>query len=196
MTTRNTPYFEINGTRYDIKKNRYLQAEFDEMKRGMELTDDEELDYVKEQELAEKIEKLAKRKNELYDKYLETFDDEDERVYNKACVAYNVLLDQLNQSKGVTAKKRKQMLDLGEAIIIKALQTNDKGETIRTESEAKGIWNDFALEYGDMTRLEFVVYTVNYIIGNDEEYENPFIAQAKARAEQKANMKKGIAKVK
>ena len=196
MNTRNIPYFEINGTRYDIKKNRYLQAEFDEMKRGMELENDEELEYVKEQELSDKIEKLGKRKNELYDKYLETFDDEDERIYNKACVAYNVLLDQLNQSKGVTAKKRKQMLDMGEDIIIKALQTNDKGETIRTESEAKDIWNDFAIEYGEVTRIEFIVYTVNYIIGNDEEYENPFIAQAKAKAEQKANMRKGIERVK
>ena len=194
MNTRNIPYFEINGNRYEIKKNRYLQAEFDEMKRNNALEEDEEIDYVKEQELSDKLEKLSKRKNELYDRYLETFDDEDERIYNKACVAYNVLLDQVEQSKGVVAKKRKQMLDMGEAIIIKALQINDKGETIRTENEAKDIWGDFCMEFGDVTRLKFIVFTVNYIVGNDEEYENPFIAQAKARAEQKANMRKGIAK--
>lgn len=196
MSIKNIPYFEINGKRYEIKKNRYLQAEFDEMKRNNALNEDEELEYVKEQELSDKLEKLAKRKNELYDKFLETFDDEDERIYNKACVAYNVLLDQLNQSKGITSKKRKQMFDMGEALIIKALQTNDKGETIRSENEAKLIWNDFVIEFGEMTKIEFIVYTINYIIGNDEEDENPFIAQAKAKAEQKANMKKGIGKVK
>ena len=195
MNARNIPYFEINGKRYEIKKNRYLQAEFDEMRRNTALEDGEEAEYVKEQELSDKLEKLAKRKDELYDKYLETFDDEDERIYNKECIAYNVLIDQINQSKGVVAKKRKQMLDMGEALIIKALQTNDKGETIRSEKEAKEIWGDFCMEFGDVTRLEFIVFTVNYIIGNDEDNENPFIAQAKARAEQKANMKKGIVKV-
>lgn len=196
MNTRNIPYFEINGKRYDIKKNRYLQAEFDEMKRNNTFEDDEELEYVKEQELADKIEKLGNRKNELYEKYLETFDDEDERIYNKACIAYNVLLDQLNNSKGLISKKRKQMLDMGEAIIIKALQINDKGETIRSENEAKEIWQDFVIEFGDIVRVEFIVFTINYLIGNDEDNENPFIAQAKAKAEQKANMRKGISKAK
>ena len=191
---KNIPYFEINGNRYEIKKNRYLQAEFDEMKRNNSLSDDEEVEYVKEQDLSDRLEKLSKRKNELYERYLETFEDEYERMYNKALVAYNNLVQELNESKGIIGKKRKQMLDMGENLIIKALQNNEKGESIRTESEAKDIWADFCMEYGDVVRIEFIVFTINYIIGNDEENENPFITQAKARAEQKANMKKGIAK--
>lgn len=191
---RNIPFFELYGKRYEIKRNRYLQAEFDKMKGEKQFDDDEELEYVREQELQDKLEKLSKRKNELYDAYLETFSSEDEEKYNKACVAYDKLLEQLSNSKGITAKKRNEMIDMGEALIIKSLQINDEGEAIRTEEEAKEIWNDLVAENGAMFRIEFIVFTINYIMGNDEETENPFIAQAKAKAEQKANMRKGIAK--
>lgn len=194
---QNIPYFEINGTRYTIKRNRYLQAEFDEMKKSRQFNDDEELEYVREQELTEQLEKLSKRKNELYDKYLDTFDEEDEAKYNKARMAYDILLVKLSETKGVTAQKRKELVEIGEALIIKALQIDDNGNTIRTHEEAKDIWDSFREEFGEVTKVEFIVFTINYIIGNDDDDTvNPFIAQAKAKAEQKANMKKGIAKAK
>jgi hypothetical protein len=192
---QNIPYFEIDGARYDIKRNRYLQAEFDEMKKSRSFSDDEELEYVREQELSEQLEKLSKRKDELYDKYLETFDEEDEAKFNKANMAYDILLQKLAESKGVIAKKRKELIEIGEALIIKALTLNDNGETIRTQNEAEHIWARFREEFGEVTKMEFVIFTINYIVGNDDDDTvNPFIAQAKAKAEQKANMKKGIAK--
>ena len=192
---QNIPYFEIDGARYDIKRNRYLQAEFDEMKKSRSFSDDEELEYVREQELSEQLDKLSKRKDELYDKYLETFDEEDEAKFNKANMAYDILLQKLAESKGVIAKKRKELIEIGEALIIKALTMNDNGETIRTQNEAEHIWARFREEFGEVTKMEFVIFTINYIVGNDDDdMQNPFIAQAKAKAEQKANMKKGIAK--
>ena len=96
---QNIPYFEIDGVRYDIKRNRYLQAEFDEMKKSRLFSDDEELEYVREQELSEQLDKLSKRKDELYDKYLETFDEEDEAKFNKANMAYDILLQKLAESR-------------------------------------------------------------------------------------------------
>ena len=192
---QNIPYFEIDGNRYTIKRNRYLQAEFDEMKKAGQFSDDEELEYVREQELNEQLEKLSKRKDELYDKYLETFDEEDEAKFNKANMAYDILLQKLAETKGVTAKKRTELIEMGEALIIKALMVNENGETIRTKNEAESIWAKFREEFGEVTKIEFVIFTINYIVGNDDDDTvNPFIAQAKAKAEQKANMKKGIAK--
>lgn len=194
---QNIPYFEIDGARYDIKRNRYLQAEFDKMKKSRSFSDDEELEYVREQELSDQLEKLSKRKDELYDKYLETFDEEDEAKVNKANMAYDILLQKLAESKGVIAKKRKELIEIGEALIIKSLTLNDNGETIRTQNEAEHIWARFREEFGEVTKMEFVIFTINYIVGNDDDdMQNPFIAQAKAKAEQKANMKKGIAKAK
>lgn len=191
----NIPYFEINGTRYTIKRNRYLQAEFDEMKKSRQFNDDEELEYVREQELTDQLEKLSKRKEELYDKYLDTFDEEDEAKYNKARMAYDTLLVKVSETRGITSRKRKELIEMGEELIIKSLQINESGDKIRTEEEAKDIWSSFREEFGEVVKMEFVVFTINYIVGNDDDDTvNPFIAQAKAKAEQKANMRKGIAK--
>ena len=193
----NVPYFEINGTRYTIKRNRYLQAEFDEMKKSKHFNEDEELEYVREQELNDQLEKLGNRKEELYEKYLETFDENDEAKYNRASKAYDSLLVRIAETRGVISKKRQELIEMGEALILKSLQINDNGDTIRTETEAKDIWSSFREEFGEIAKMEFVIFTINYIVGNDDDDSvNPFIAQAKAKAEQKANMRKGISKAK
>lgn len=196
MSKNNIPYFEVNGKSYEIKRNRYLQAEFDEMRSGLEMTDEEQVAYAKEQDFDARLEKLRVRKDELYEKYLETFDEADEDKYNKALAAYNRLIDEAGSMESISGKQRKQMLDMGEKLIIKALQINAKGETIRTDDEANNIWASFVEENGKLTAIQFVMYTINYIVGGDEDIENPFIAQAKAKAEQRANMKKGIVKAK
>lgn len=196
MSKNNIPYFEVNGKSYEIKRNRYLQAEFDEMRSGLEMTDEEQVAYAKEQDFDARLEKLRVRKDELYEKYLETFDEADEDKYNKALAAYNRLIDEAGSMESISGKQRKQMLDMGEKLIIKALQINAKGETIRTDDEANNIWASFVEENGKLIAIQFVMYTINYIVGGDEDIENPFIAQAKAKAEQRANMKKGIVKAK
>lgn len=195
MSKQNIPFFEVNGKRYEIKRTRYLQAEFDLVKSDMEMTEDEQIAYVKEQELDNRLDKLRERKNELYEKWLETFDEKDEALYKKAATAYNALLDEFGYMESVTAKQRKRMVDMGEKLIIKALQINHKGETIRTHEEAKEIWESFVEDVGQSTTIQFVVFTLNYIMGGDEDVDNPFVAQAQAKAEQRANMKKGIVKV-
>lgn len=194
MSKKNIPSFEVNGKNYEIKRTRFLQAEFDEMKGGIELTDEEQVAYAKEQEFDARLEKLRVRKDELYAKYLETFDEADEAIYLKACAAFDRLIDEAGRMESVSGKQRKRMIDMGERLIIKALQIDKDGKTIRTEDEAKSIWEGFVEENGEVTAVQFVVFTINYIMGGDEDIENPFITQAKAKAEQRANMKKGIAK--
>lgn len=193
----NIPYFEVNGVGYAIKRNRYLQAELDELKKSVSSTNEEELALAKEKELESKVEKLRSRKDELYDKYLETFSEEDEQLYHKAELAYNALIEQLSTVENISGKRAKQMIDMGEKLIIKALTIDSKdGKEIRPYSDAKEIWEEFVGECGQATAIQFIAFTMNYIVGGDEDVENPFITQAKAKAEQRANMKKGIAKVK
>lgn len=192
-----TPFFEINDKIYVIKRNRYLQAEFDLLQKSIELNDDEQLAYEREQDFDARFEKMAKRKEELYAKFLETFDEADEQMYNKACEAYDNMLKQASKMESVGGQHRKKMLDMGEKLIIKALQIDyNTGEEIRSIEEATNIWQYFVDENGKKLAIEFILYTMHYIIGTDEESENPFITQAKAKAEQKASMKKGIAKAK
>ena len=192
----NIPFFELNGQTYEIKRNRYLQAEFDKMKKVNQMSEDEQLAYAKEIEITERIEKLFKRKNELYEKYLETFDEKDEELYNKACLAYDKLIETEGKTESISNKQKKVMIDMGEQLIIKSLQINQKGEQIRTEKEANDIWCSFVDEIGEYTAMQFIAFTLNYIVGADEDIENPFVSQAKARAEQRANMKKGYKMVK
>jgi hypothetical protein len=191
-----TPFFEINGTRYEIKRNRYLQAEFDKLKSELKFTDEEQVALAKEEDFENRLEKLTARKKELYDKWLETFDENDEELYKKACVAYDNLLEQEGKGESIIAKQRKSMIDMGEKLIIKSLKMNEHGDIIRTEKEAEEIWCALVDEYGQVSAMEFVVFTLNYITGADQEIENPFMTQAKAKAEQKANMRKGILKAK
>jgi hypothetical protein len=195
MINNNIPFFEVDGKRYEIKRTRFLQAEFDEMKHCLEMTDDEQIAYVKEQEFDAQVTRLRERKEELYEKYLETFDEKDEALYKRAAAAYDAAIEKMGAMESVMAKQRKQMIDMGEKIIIKSLQIDGKGDTIRSENEANEIWARFVEEVGQATTIQFVVFTINYILGGDEEVDNPFVAQAKAKAEQRANMKKGIAKV-
>ena len=193
----NTPFFEINNEVYVIKRNRYLQAEFDLLQKTLELTDDEQLAFEKEQDFDARFEKLRKRKDELYSKFLETFDEKDEQIYKKASEAYENMLKEASATESVGAKHRKKMIDMGEKLIIKALQIDyNTGDEIRTNEEATNIWQSFVDENGKKLALEFILYTMHYIVGTDEETENPFLTQAKAKAEQKANMKNGIVKAK
>jgi hypothetical protein len=196
MNKNNIPYFEANGIGYAIKRNRYLQAELDEMKKSVEMSNEEQIAYAKEQDFDARLEKLRNRKLELYDKFLTTFDEEDEKLYLKACNAYDMLIEQATHMESISLKQRQRMIDMGEKLIIKSLQIDKDGKTIRTPEEAKTIWEEFVGECGQVTAIEFIVFTTNYIVGNDEETENPFITQAKAKAEQRANMKKGIVKAK
>jgi FMN phosphatase YigB (HAD superfamily) len=194
MSKHNIPFFEADGTKYEIKRTRYLQAEFDEMKGDLEMTDEEQVAYAKEQDFDDRLAKLRARKDELYEKYLETFDEEDEAKYLKANKAYLAMIDEAGKIESISGKQRKKMLDLGEALVIKALQVDKEGKEIRTYDEAKTIWESFVEESGQVVAIQFVAYFINYILGGDEDVENPFITQAKAKAEQKASMKKGIVK--
>lgn len=194
MSKNNIPFFEVNGKKYEIKRNRYLQAEFDEIKKDFEMSDEEQVAYAKEQEFDDRLSKLRERKDELYAKYLETFEEADEEMYRKASLAFDRLIEEAAKIESVSGKQRQKMIDVGEKIIVKALQIDNDGKTIRSEEEANSIWNEFKVEFGNVNTIEFVIFTINYIIGGDEDIENPFITQAKAKAEQKANMKKGIVK--
>ena len=106
------PFFEVDGQRYEIKRNRYLQAEFDKLKGEIKITDEEQIALAKEEDFTNRLEKLTNRKNELYEKYLETFAPEDEEMYNKACIAYDKFVEQEGKGESVVAKQRKQMLDM------------------------------------------------------------------------------------
>ena len=199
----NEATLRVNGEVYKIKRNRFLKAELDEIKEnGNEnaLSAQEEKNYAILQDKYSTLEKLAKKVKELEDKFYETFEEEAGIVYERAKAHYDKVFAETAQfeveQNGISQKVQKTAIDNAEKLVIIALQKNDKGETIRTEEQANNIWCSYVDEVGQQTAVEWLIYFVNYVVGNDNVDDDPFVAQAKAKAEQKANMRKGLKMVK
>ena len=198
---KNIARFEINGKEYIIKRNRYLKAKYDEMiDESNSLTNDEQKSYALLEEKYGRLDKLARRVKELEDAYYESFDEEAGALYEKAKEHYDKLLNETIdfelQQNGIANKVKKSTLDNAEKLLICALQIDENGKEIRTKEEAQNIWCDYVDEVGQNSAIEWLLCFVNYITGNDKVEDDPFVSQAKAKAEQKANMKKGLNKVK
>ena len=191
--------FSVNGNTYEIKRTNYLVEEFTRIKnenKDLNIEDNQKLHMLTEK--TARLEKLSKRVVELEDKFYETFDPKDEELYKKAneyfekeyaeAVRFELELN------GLTEKATQVGRNNATKLVIKALQVNHKGDTVRTEQEAKDIWNSYVEEVGLENSNEWLSCFLNFVTGRDEIDENPFVTQAKAKAEQKANMRKGILK--
>ncbi len=192
---KNIPLFEVNGQRYEIIRTRYLIAEYEKRKKELSMSEEDEIEYQKEKEKQEALQRLAERKDELWETYLETFEESDKAKYKLACSAYDELVDEIAKSKNVLGTQLQRILDIMEQLIITSLQWDMNGNTIRTAEEANAIWCSYVDEVGTVNAKEFVGYTANYIVGGGEE-ENPFVAKAKAKAEAEMQRKAGFRKIK
>lgn len=198
---KNVAKFEVNGKEYEIKRNRYLKAKYDEMvDENVSLSNDEQKSYALLEEKYGRLEKLALRTKELEDAYYETFDYDAGVLYEKAKAQYEKLLKETIdfelQQNGIANKVKKVTIDNAERLLISALQIDENGKTIMSKEEAQEIWCNYVDEVGQNSAIEWLLCFVNYITGNDKVEDDPFVSQAKAKAEQKANMKKGLNKIK
>lgn len=197
----NVARFEVNGNTYEIIRTRYLQAEFNRIsEENKELSPEDEKGYALLQDKYARLEKLSNRVKELEDKYYESFDDADGELYEKAKAQYDKVYQEtidfeLNLN-GIAKRVQKIAIDNAEKILIRALQIDKEGKEIRTYKEAEDIWCSYVDEVGKNTAVEWLLYFVNYVTGNDSVEDDPFVAQAKAKAEQKANMRQGLKKIK
>lgn len=201
MSTKYVPFFELDGNKYYFNRNRFLLAEFNRIKEENSVSEEDEGDYVILQDKYSRLEKIARRYKELEDAYFETFSDEARELYERAKEHYEKTLKDVTEyekeTEGLSQRVQKQSVDNMEELIIIALQKDEKGNTIRTPEEANDIWCSYVDLVGKQVATEWLVFAVNYIIGNNgEEEENPFVAQEKAKAERRANMRKGFNKVK
>ena len=189
-----------NGEKYEIKRNRHILVEIEKMRDDTVLTDEENQNYVVLQDKYSRLKKLADRVKELEDKFYETFDEKDGEIYERAKAHYDVMFRETTDfeisTRGVVEKIQRATINKVEALVINALTMNEKGDTIRTHDEADEIWCSYVDEVGHETAKEWLLYAFNYLSGNDgANDDDPFIAEQKAKAERKANMRKGIAKV-
>ena len=190
------PFFELNGQRYEIKRTRYLLAEYDKLGEESQLSNEDKANAIKAQSLIGDIQRYAEKVKELEEKYFETFDDEDERKYLKIKALYESKLDELTKlevESGSTSKLQKVGIDLLERIAIKGLAEQYFNFD---ESKAEKIWGDYVDTIGNNATIEWLTGMSECLFREDEEVEeNSFLSQMRKKAEQQAiNRKNGIKK--
>ena len=190
------PFFELNGQRYEIKRTRYLLAEYDKLGEASQLSNEDKANAIKAQSLIGDIQRYAEKVKELEEKYFETFDDEDERKYLKIKSLYESKLDELTKlevESGSTTKLQKAGIDLLEKIAIKGLAEQYFNFD---ESKAEKIWDDYVDTIGNNATIEWLTGMSECLFREDEEVEeNSFLSQMRKKAEQQAiNRKNGIKK--
>ena len=191
------PFFELNGQRYEIKRTRYLLAEYDKLGEESQLSNEDKANAIKAQSLIGDIQKYAEKTKELEEKFFETFDSEDERKYLKAKEFYTKALDELTAlevESGSTAKLQKAGIDLLEKIAIKGLAEQYFNFD---ENKAEKIWGDYVDTIGNNATIEWLTGMSECLFREDEEVEeNSFLSQMRAKAEQRAINRKNIKRVK
>ena len=191
------PFFELNGQRYEIRRTRYLLAEYDKLGEESQLSNEDKANAIKAQSLIGDIQRYAEKVKELEEKYFETFDDEDERKYLKIKSLYESKLDELTKlevESGSTTKLQKAGIDLLEKIAIKGLAEQYFNFD---ESKAEKIWGDYVDTIGNNATIEWLTGMSECLFREDEEVEeNSFLSQMRKKAEQRAINRKNMKKVK
>lgn len=192
-----TPFFELNGQKYEIKRTRYLLAEYDKLGEQSQLSNEDKANAIKAQSLIGDLQRYAEKLKELEEKYFETFDDEDERKYLKCKALYEVKLEELTTlevESGSTTKLQKTGIDLLEKIAIKGLAEQYFNFD---ESKAQTIWEQYAEKIGNNATIEWLTGMSECLFREDEEVEeNSFLSQMRAKAEQRAINRKNFKRVK
>ena len=188
-----TPFFELNGIRYEIKRTRYLLAEYDKLADESTLSNQDKENAVKAQSLMADIQRYSLKTQELEEKYFETFDDEDERKYLKAKALRDNAIQELARFEaetGSTNRLQKAGVDLLEKIAIKGLaEQYFDGD----EAKAQNLWEEYVDSVGNNNEIvEWLSAMSECLFSDDEVEENSFLSQMRKRAEEKAQNRRNI----
>lgn len=193
------PYFEVEGKKYEIERNRAIECQFEKIREQNKLDDDKlslVTDYKKlVNEYQEILEKYEDVKNDYFDNVL----DKDKKEKYKA---FKELSDEkFNELKEFELKNKNLSLDElrnltyknGVELLVYALSEKYK----ISQDEAKNIWEKFVEHFGIETAKEWIELMIQTLFEkDDEEEENPFLKQAKAKAKLKMEQRKGLSKIK
>jgi hypothetical protein len=101
------PFFTLNGVKYEIKKTRWLVAEYNRLNEESPLTDEDRADAIKASNLVADAQKFAEKEKEWWDKLcvepteenrntyfmFKKMSDDAVSAYNEFVVTHNALQD-------------------------------------------------------------------------------------------------------
>lgn len=193
---RLNPFFEVEGKRYEIKRTRAVECEYEKIREQNKLDDNQV-------SLTNDYAKLMLEYEEILDKYKEAKDNYFADVLNKdkkeVYKAFKELSDEkytelkefeLSNKDFSLDKVQKLAYDNGVKLLVFALNEQCDVST----KEATAIWDKFELHFGKELAQEWINAMIQTLFEKEDE-ENPFLKQARAKAQQRAEQRKGLSKV-
>jgi hypothetical protein len=192
-----TPYFELNGNRYEFKTTRWLIAEYERLGKEMEVSAEDKTNALTANNLMADAKRFAEKEKEMWEKLCENPTPENRATYSmfkemsdEAIAKYNEFIaktDTINSSF-------KRSIDILEKIAIKALAEQYFGFN---EAIAKQTWEQFVDTMDDHNKVgEWLMAFGDCLFNNDEDEEDTgFLAQKrKADMERENNRKNALRK--
>lgn len=176
------PYIELNDRKYEIKTTRYLLAEYEKEVQRNQFSNEMQSKAAKSVSLSRRVAKYSEKLEELENRYLETFDEEDKRKYlsmqSLYDEAYNALLK--DEAENVVLRTaQKTMLDMLEQIAIKGLaEQHFDGDY----EKGKSLWEQYVEVIGESEAVEWLFAMQECLFTKEnKESENSFLAKMRAR---------------
>ena len=189
---RLNPFFVVDEKRYEIKRTRFLESEYDRLRNEEVFTDEQQEQMIElykiQSEYQEFNEKLLEAKQNYFN---DICNEEKERIYKKfkeLCdEKYKELTNYAIYHKEASLEKiEKVTLNTGEKLLFIALQEQYK----ISEKEAISIWESYVDEIGVQSASEWIMTMINVLFQSGE--DDDFLMQAKANALKKAEQRRGL----
>lgn len=194
--------FEVEGQTYEIVRTRALECEYEKITKQSSLSEQDErafADYIKLQaETEELAEKFRMAKEDFYNDVLDEEKEKKflafEKLYNRK---YQEIIDFTTTHKDFSTQKVEEIaMDNGVKLFVLALSQKYG----MSHDEAKSVWEKFrdflSEKYGMQSPREWILTMVRELFEGEEEETDPFLKQARAKAQQRMEQRKGLSKIK
>lgn len=202
MSKRIPITFEVEGQTYEIVRTRALECEYEKITKQSSLSEQDErafADYIKLQaETEELAEKFRMAKEDFYNDVLDEEKEKKflafEKLYNRK---YQEIIDFTTTHKDFSTQKVEEIaMDNGVKLFVLALSQKYG----MSYDEAKSVWEKFrdflSEKYGMQSPREWILTMVRELFDGEEEETDPFLKQARAKAQQRMEQRKGLSKIK
>ena len=187
---RITPFFEIDGNRYEFKRTRWLIAEYKRLNEENPLSDEDKSNAIKASNLVADAKKFAEKAEECWNKLCDEPTPENQRVYlmfksmsDNAIAEYNEFVAINN----TLHKATKHSVNILEMVAIKALAEQYFGFN---ENLAKQMWEKFVESNENHDKVAEWLQAMAeclFVDDEDEDENNSFLAQKRKADEERAN---------
>jgi hypothetical protein len=193
MSNKLTPYFEVNGKRYELMTTRHLRImyadELEKMKSENKLDEEEAINLVDFNRFTENFNQVSEKFRNANDDYLSNPLDKDKKaIFYELKELYNEMLSEMKSKKDemkILNESIANSVNLYERMIIEAL----KEQYSLSQKEAENVWADFVVEIGKQEAQNLVV-SIGQEMFESEVQENSFLEQRKLKLQQQAENRK------